>query len=156
VSYQRGANEQRRDMPAMSDRVAGATQLVSAAILVCRSRAGRTNHAHRRSLTIRNTECGQFIFTEQLPGLVDPRSRQTRRVAGILRLLGHGVGGRPGKRRRSLPPSFEIVGRKDRGMFVACQKGSTTARRLQCAKSRNATDKLLCRRPIGFCAITRA
>jgi hypothetical protein len=46
----------------------------------------------------RNTDCGQSIFTERLPGIVDPRSRQTRRAAGILRLLGHGVGGRPGER----------------------------------------------------------
>ena len=30
--------------------------------------------------------------------LVDPHSRQTRRAAGILRLLGHSVGGRPGER----------------------------------------------------------
>ena len=30
--------------------------------------------------------------------MVDPRARQTRRAAGILRLLGHGVGGRPGER----------------------------------------------------------
>ena len=46
----------------------------------------------------RNAECSQSIFTERLPGIVDPRSRQTRRAAGILRLLGHGVGGRPGER----------------------------------------------------------
>ncbi len=46
----------------------------------------------------RNTDCGQSIFTERLPGMVDPRARQTRRAAGILRLLGHGVGGRPGER----------------------------------------------------------
>jgi hypothetical protein len=48
----------------------------------------------------RNTDCGQSIFTERLPGMVDPRARQTRRAAGILRLLGHGVGGRPGERLR--------------------------------------------------------
>jgi transposase len=46
----------------------------------------------------RNAECGQSIFTERLPGIVDPGARQTRRAAGILRLLGHGVGGRPGER----------------------------------------------------------
>jgi Transposase len=45
----------------------------------------------------RNAECSQSICTERLPGIVDPRSRQTRRAAGILRLLGHGVGGRPGE-----------------------------------------------------------
>jgi zinc-finger of transposase IS204/IS1001/IS1096/IS1165 len=46
----------------------------------------------------RNAECSQSIFTERLPGIVDPRSRQTRRVADILRLLGHEFGGRPGER----------------------------------------------------------
>ena len=46
----------------------------------------------------RNAECGQSIFTERLPGIVDPRGRQTRRAAGILCLLGHSVGGRPGAR----------------------------------------------------------
>jgi len=46
----------------------------------------------------RNAECDQCIFTERLPGIVDPGARQTRRAAGILRLLGHGVGGRPGER----------------------------------------------------------
>jgi transposase len=46
----------------------------------------------------RNADCGQSVFTERLPGMVDPRARQTQRAAGILRLLGHGVGGRPGER----------------------------------------------------------
>src|SRR5208282_1366259 len=46
----------------------------------------------------RNADCGQSIFTERLPGMVAPGARQTGRAAGILRLLGHGVGGRPGER----------------------------------------------------------
>ncbi len=46
----------------------------------------------------RNAGCGQSIFTERPPGMVDPRARQTRRAAGILRLLGHSVGRRPGKK----------------------------------------------------------
>ena len=46
----------------------------------------------------RNAECVQSIFSERLPGIVDPRGRQTRRAAGILCLLGHSVGGRPGAR----------------------------------------------------------
>src|SRR5271165_5151741 len=46
----------------------------------------------------RNADCRQSIFTERLPGMVDPRARRSRRAAGILRLLGHGVGGRPGER----------------------------------------------------------
>src|SRR5208282_3624853 len=46
----------------------------------------------------RNTDCVQAIFTERLPGMVAPHARQTGRAAGILRLLAHGVGGRPGER----------------------------------------------------------
>src|SRR5208337_1258875 len=38
----------------------------------------------------RNADCRQSIFTERLPGMVDPRARQTRRAARILRPLGHG------------------------------------------------------------------
>jgi len=64
---------------------------------------GRPGRPVRITLTLgrwqcRNVECGQSIFTERLPGLVAPRARQTRRAAGILRLLGHGVGGRPAER----------------------------------------------------------
>jgi transposase len=46
----------------------------------------------------RNTDCGQSIFTERLPGIADARARRTQRTAGVLRLLGHVVGGRPGER----------------------------------------------------------
>ncbi len=46
----------------------------------------------------RNANCGQSIFTDRLPEMAAPRARQTRRAAGILRLLGHSVGGRPGER----------------------------------------------------------
>jgi transposase len=57
----------------------------------------------RISLTVgrwqcRNAECDQSIFTERLPGIVEPHARQTACAAGILRLLGHGVGGWPGER----------------------------------------------------------
>ena len=46
----------------------------------------------------RNTDYGQSTSTERLPGMVDPRARQAQRTAGILGLLGHAVGGRPGER----------------------------------------------------------
>ena len=46
----------------------------------------------------RNADCRQSIFTERLPGMVGPRARQTRRAARILRLLGHGAGGRAGRK----------------------------------------------------------
>jgi hypothetical protein len=46
----------------------------------------------------RNANCGQSIFTDRLPGMAPPRSRQTWRAPGILRLLGHSVGGQLGER----------------------------------------------------------
>ena len=83
----------------MSGRLVGPAQLVSAAILgSAHPGPTSTDHAHRWSLAMSQPDCWQSIFTERLPGMVDPRARQTRRAAGILRLLGHGVGGRPGER----------------------------------------------------------
>jgi transposase len=46
----------------------------------------------------RNADCEQWIFTERLPGLAGPSSRRTWRAVAILRLLGHGTGGRAGER----------------------------------------------------------
>ena len=46
----------------------------------------------------RNQRCDRRIFTERLPGLAAPFPRQTARLAGIVRLLGHSVGGRPSER----------------------------------------------------------
>src|SRR5271166_2460303 len=86
-------------MPAMSGHLVGPAQLVSATVLgSAHPGPTSTDHAHRWSLAMSQPDCWQSIFTERLPGMVDPRARQTRRAAGILRLLGHGVGGRPGER----------------------------------------------------------
>ena len=38
------------------------------------------------------------MFTERVPGLAAPFARQTARLAGIVRLLGHSAGGRPSER----------------------------------------------------------
>src|SRR6202453_1762267 len=46
----------------------------------------------------RNQRCDRRIFTERLPGLAAPFARQTVRLAGIVRLLGHSAGGRPSER----------------------------------------------------------
>jgi transposase len=46
----------------------------------------------------RNQRCDRRIFTERLPGLAAPFARQTARLAGIVRLLGHSAGGRPSER----------------------------------------------------------
>ena len=53
----------------------------------------------------RNANCGQSIFTERLPGMVEPRARQTVRAASILRLRGHGVGG---GRAQDWPPGWAL------------------------------------------------
>jgi len=46
----------------------------------------------------RNLKCERRIFAERLPGLAAPLSRQTTRLAEIVRLLGHSAGGRPSER----------------------------------------------------------
>ena len=46
----------------------------------------------------RNEQCERRIFAERIPGLAAPFSRRTTRLAGIVRLFGHSVGGRPSER----------------------------------------------------------
>jgi zinc-finger of transposase IS204/IS1001/IS1096/IS1165 len=46
----------------------------------------------------RNQLCDRRIFTERVPSLAAPFARRTARLAGIVRLLGHGAGGRPSER----------------------------------------------------------
>ena len=46
----------------------------------------------------RNQRCDRRIFTERRPDLAVPFARQTTRLAGIVRLLGHSAGGRPSER----------------------------------------------------------
>ncbi len=41
----------------------------------------------------RNQRCDRRMFTERVPGLAAPFARQTARLAGIVRLLGHSAGG---------------------------------------------------------------
>ena len=43
----------------------------------------------------RNDRCERRIFAERLPELTAPFARRTARLAGIVRLFGHGAGGRP-------------------------------------------------------------
>jgi len=45
----------------------------------------------------RNRQCERKTFVERLPDTAAPVARRTRRVAELLRLLGHTAGGRPGK-----------------------------------------------------------
>ncbi|MBG0807976.1 transposase [Methylosinus sp. H3A] len=46
----------------------------------------------------RNQNCERRIFAERIPGLAAPFGRQTARLAGVVRLFGHSVGGRPSER----------------------------------------------------------
>jgi len=46
----------------------------------------------------RNERCDRHIFPERFPGLAGPSARQTDRLAEIVRLFGHGAGGRPSGR----------------------------------------------------------
>ncbi len=46
----------------------------------------------------RNRQCDRQIFAERLPKLATPFARRTTRLAGIVKLFGHGAGGRPSER----------------------------------------------------------
>jgi transposase len=46
----------------------------------------------------RNDQCDRRIFAERLPVLATPFARRTARLAGIVRLFGHSVGGRSSER----------------------------------------------------------
>jgi transposase len=68
----------------------------------------------------RNDRCAPRIFAEQHPRLAAPFARWTTRMAGIVRLFGHSVGGRPSERlmaRLGMPVSDTTIVRsvKDRG-----------------------------------------
>ncbi len=46
----------------------------------------------------RNNHCDRRIFAERLPMLAAPFAHRTARLAGIVRLFGHSVGGQPSER----------------------------------------------------------
>jgi transposase len=51
-----------------------------------------------RTFRCRNRACGRRIFTERVPDLVAAYSRNTHRLATVLRTLGLALGGNPGAR----------------------------------------------------------
>lgn len=53
---------------------------------------------HTRRFFCSNPECARQIFTERLPGVVEPYARRTTRLADIFVLLGFALGGEAGKR----------------------------------------------------------
>ena len=66
----------------------------------------------------RNDHCDRRIFAERLPMLATPFARRTARLAGIVRLFGHSVGGRPSERlmaRLGMPVSDTTILRSVKG-----------------------------------------
>ena len=59
-----------------------------------------------------NAECERQTFADPLPEIASPHARRTCRVAEIVQLLGHGVGGLPGERlmkRLGMPVSDDTI-----------------------------------------------
>jgi transposase len=59
-----------------------------------------------------NDGCPRKIFTERVPELAVPWARRTNRLREVVRLIGHGMGGRPGERllsRLGMPVSDDTI-----------------------------------------------
>jgi hypothetical protein len=59
-----------------------------------------------------NGECERETFTDQLPEIVCPHVRRTKRIAELVHLFGHGTGGRPGEglmKRLGVPVSNDTI-----------------------------------------------
>ena len=59
-----------------------------------------------------NDRCPRKIFTERVPELAVPWARRTNRLREVVRLIGHGMGGRPGERllsRLGMPVSDDTI-----------------------------------------------
>ena len=53
---------------------------------------------HVRKFFCRTLTCAQRIFTERLPGVVEPLARKTIRLHDVLRLIAFALGGEAGAR----------------------------------------------------------
>ena len=59
-----------------------------------------------------NRRCSRKIFTERVPEAAVPWARRTNRLLDVVRLIGHGMGGRPGERllsRLGMPVSDDTI-----------------------------------------------
>ncbi|MGA8438204.1 MAG: ISL3 family transposase, partial [Candidatus Sulfotelmatobacter sp.] len=59
-----------------------------------------------------NDRCPRKIFTERMPELAVPWARRSNRLRDVVRLIGHGMGGRPGERllsRLGMPVSDDTI-----------------------------------------------
>jgi transposase len=78
-----------------------------------------------------NAECERQTFADPLPEIASPHARRTCRVAEIVQLLGHGVGGLPGERlmkRLGMPVSDDTILRQLKRCATA--RGATTTVRI--------------------------
>lgn len=60
----------------------------------------------------RHRKCGRRTFTDRSPGIASPYMRRTERMAEIVGLIGHRVGGRPGEylmHRLGMPVSDDTI-----------------------------------------------
>lgn len=60
----------------------------------------------------RHRECGRPTFTDRLPEIASPFTRRTERMAEIVGLIGHRMGGRPGEylmHRLGMPVSDDTI-----------------------------------------------
>jgi len=74
--------------------------------------AGVTVKLRMRRWRCRNRACQRSTFVEQLPEIAAPLARRTRRLAELVHLFGHGVGGRPSERllkRIGMPASDDTI-----------------------------------------------
>jgi transposase len=71
-----------------------------------------TLHLHVGRWRCGNGRCPRKIFTERVPELAVPWARRTNRLREVVRLIGHGMGGRPGERllfRLGMPVSDDTI-----------------------------------------------
>ncbi len=80
----------------------------------------------------RQQRCGRRTFTDRLPEIAAPYVRRTKRVAEIVGLVGHRMGGRPGEdlmHRLGMPIRDDTILRKlKRGNPVSVQNGTVRVR----------------------------
>ena len=68
-----------------------------------------------------NRRCPRKIFTDRVPELAVPWAQRTKRLHEVVRLIGHGMGGRPGERllsRLGMAVSDDTIGRAIRRVNV--------------------------------------
>lgn len=94
--------------------------LVQGKTVTVKLRLSRWRCAHQK--------CERQTFTDRLPTIASPYARRTRRVAEIVGLLGHSMGGRPGERlmgRLGMPVSDDTILRQLKRDAAVAHRNST-------------------------------